>query len=192
MQHARADSARRALPQVELQASVVGNSAAGYVAAVRVVVGETAMATGAKTGMKFGPLKDGTRDGKENILLLVPRKPGTVLAVPSPVLAGHVTYPPFPPSHDESACFLPRCCCAFAVRSLPFLCFRRPRPRLLRESLVPSLLCAASPPRTVRSAPGGVVTATIRSSTRATPLVNRSSATPSESATAMLPPRWRR
>ena len=188
MQHARADSARRGLPQVELQASVHGNSVAGYVSAVQVVVGETAMATRVKTGAKFGPLKD----GKENILLLVPRKPGTVLAVSSPVLAGHVTYPPSPPSHDESACFLPRCCCAFAVRSLPFLCFRRPRPRLLRESLVPSLLCAASPPRTVRSAPGGFMTATIRSCTRATPSANRSSATPSDSAKAMLPPRWRR
>ena len=99
MQYARADSARRALPQVELQASVHGNSVAGYVSTPFVVAGETAMATGAKTGMKFGPLKDGKENGKENILLIVPRKPGTVLAVPSPVLAGHVTYPPpLPPT----------------------------------------------------------------------------------------------
>ena len=103
MQHARADSARRALPQGELQASVYGNSAAGYVSAVQVVAGQTAMATPKNSGAKFGPLKD----GKETILLLVPRKPGTVLAVSSHVLAGHVTYPPSPPSHDESACFPP-------------------------------------------------------------------------------------
>ena len=54
MQHARADSARRALPQGELQASVYGNSVAGYVSAVQVVVGETAMGTRKKTGAKFG------------------------------------------------------------------------------------------------------------------------------------------
>ena len=103
MQHARADSARHALPQGELQASVYGYSAAGYVSAVQVVAGQTAMATGANSGAKFGPLKD----GKENILLLVPRTPGDVLAVSSPLLAGHVTYPPSPPSHDESANFPP-------------------------------------------------------------------------------------
>ena len=107
MQHARADSARRALPQGELQASVYGNSAAGYVSAVQVVAGQTAMATRVTSGAKFGPLKD----GKENVLLLVPRTPGDVLAVSSPALAGHVTYPPplppAPPSHDESASFPP-------------------------------------------------------------------------------------
>jgi hypothetical protein len=122
MQHARADSARRALPQVELQASVVGNSAAGYVAAVQVVAGQTAMATGFKTGMKFGPLKD----GKGNILLLVPRKPGTVLAVSSNTLAGLVTYPPpLPPTTSRPvssrAAAVPSPCVpsrssAFAVR----------------------------------------------------------------------------
>ena len=129
MQHARADSARRALPQGELQASVYGDSAAGYVSAVQVVAGQTAMATRINSGAKFGPLKD----GKENALLLVPRKSGDVLAVSSPALAGHLTYPSLLPPTTSRPVFLPRCCCASAVRSLPFLCFRRPR--LLRESL---------------------------------------------------------
>ena len=106
MQHARADSARRALPQGELQASVYGYLSAGYVSAVQVVAGKTAMATGVNSGAKFGPLKNG-----KNVLLLVPRTPGQVLAVSSPALAGHLTYPPplppAPPSHDESACFPP-------------------------------------------------------------------------------------
>jgi hypothetical protein len=184
MQHARADSARRALPQGELQATVCGQSVAGYVITEQVICGQTAMATPKNTGAKFGPLKD----YKENVLLLVPRQPGDVLFVTSNTLAGLVTYPHrAPPSHDESASFPPALlllCIRCAFPPVPLL-----SPSASASGITVPSLCAASAARTVRSASGSVLTATVRSCTRATPSLVPSSAPPSEKAMAMLPPR---
>ncbi len=115
MLHARADSARRALPQGELQATVVGHSAAGYVSTEQVISGQTAMAArNQKTGAKFGPVKD----GKANVLLLVPRHPGDVLFVTSNALAGLVTYPPRPSLPRQVGQLSSRAAAAAAVHSL--------------------------------------------------------------------------